>query len=359
MSVKAVWGFFRNPILRKNVFRAGSLASLALLAVAPRASAQFGSNPSSRTTISGSVLAEGTDRPVGSVRVDIRSLTGGPLVTTYTDSVGRFEAEATSPESGAYIVTVDEQGYEPVEQRVDRNGGALADVVLILKKVRSFLPVHSGYTVSVKELNIPGKARKEFEKGSERLQKQDFAGSLAHFKEATNAYPDYYEAFYQAGLANMELRRWTDAEQDFQRAINLTGGGHAEAEFALGAVLCQRQAYADAERALRRGLDVDSNSWKGYVFMGEALFGQNRLDEAEKNAREAILRKPDAPSAYILLANVHIRRHQYVMALTDLDTYLKLKPTGPTSDQARDARNAEQRVVDRFQRILTPPRFIY
>jgi Tfp pilus assembly protein PilF len=357
MPVEVVRGFSRNPIISK-VFHAGIFASLTLLALAPQSSAQFRStSPSSPTTISGSVLVEGTDRPAGSVRVDIRSLTGSPLATTYTDSGGRFEA--TSPDSGAYIVTVDEQGYEPVEQRVDRGVGTLANIVVVLKKVRTFLPVHSGYTVSVKELNIPGKARKEFEKGAERLQKQDYEGGLAHFKEATNAYPDYYEAFYQAGLANMELRRWTDAEQDFQRAINLTGGGHAEAEFALGAVLCQRQAYVDAERAVRRGLDTDSNSWKGYIFMGEALFGQNRLDETEKNAREAILRKPDASSAYILLANVHIRRHQYVMALSDLDTYLKLKPTGPTSDQARDVRNAAQRVVARFQRILTPPRFVY
>src|SRR2546423_7029408 len=348
MSVNVVEGVFRDPKLR-NVLLAGIFVWLAFLFVAPQASAQFGPSPSSRAIISGCVLVEGTDRPAGAVRVDIRPLTGCPLVTTYTDSVGRFEANG--PDVGAYIVTVDEQGYEPVEQRVDR-GGAMADVVLILKKARAFLPVHHGYTVSVKELNIPGKARREFDKGTDRLQKHDYVGGLAHFKEATNAYPDYYEAFYQAGLANMELRRWTDAEQDFQRAINLTGGGHAEAEFALGAVLCQRQAYADAEAALRRGRDVDSNSWKGYVFMGEALFGQNRLDEAEKNAREAILRKPDAASAYILLANVHVRRHQYVMALSDLDTYLKLKPTGPTSDQARDVRNAAQRVVDRFQRIL-------
>lgn len=354
MSEEVVQGILRSFRVR-DAF--GILALVAFLVLAPQASAQFGANLSSHTTISGSVLVEGTDSPAGSVRVDIRPLAGGGFVTAYTDSGGRFAVDG--PDVGSYIVRVDERGYEPVEQRIDRGGGTFANVVLMLKKVRTFLPVHSGYTVSVKDLNIPAKARKEFDKGSDRFQKQDFAGSLAHFKEATNAYPDYYEAFYQTGLVNMELRRWSDAEQDFQRTIDLTGGGHAEAQFALGAVLCQRQAYADAERALRRGLDVDSNSYKGYIFLGEALFGQNHTDEAEKSAREAILRKPNAPSAYILLANVHIRRHQYIMALNDLDIYLKFKPTGPTSDQARDVRNAAQRVVSRFERILSPPRFVY
>ena len=124
-------------------------------------------------------------------------------------------------------------------------------------------------------------------------------------------------------------------------------------------MLCQRQAFADAERAIQRGLDVDSTSWKGHLFMGEALFGQNKLDEAEKSAREAMLRKSDAPSVYILFANIHIRRRQYVMALSDLNTYLKLKPTGPTSDQARDVRDAAERVVRRFERIMTPPRPLF
>src|SRR5256885_15326058 len=163
--------------------------------------------------------------PAASVRVNISPLTGGPPVTAYTDSSGRFEA--TGPDVQSYIVTVDERGYEPIEQRVDRTG-AFSNVILTLKKVATFLPVHSGYTVSVKDLNIPGKARRAFEKGMDRLQKQDAAGSVAHFKEAINAYPDYYEAFYQAGLANMELRRWPDAEQDLQRAIDLTGGGYPE-----------------------------------------------------------------------------------------------------------------------------------
>ena len=355
MSVEGIQRVLQN---RKSnwALHAGILLAMGFLAAPISTRAQFGSSAGNHATITGSVLVEGTDRPAGSVRVDIRTATGGPLVTTYTDSGGRFEA--TGPDVSSYIVSVDQQGFEPVEQRVDRTG-AFAEVVLVLKKVKAFLPVHSGYTVSVKELNIPGKARKEFEKGTDRLQKNDYVGSLEHFKEATHAYPDYYEAFYQAGLANMELRRWTDAEQDFQRAINLTGGGHAEAQFALGAVLCQRQEFADAERAVQRGLDIDGNSWKGHLFMGEALFGQNKLDEAEKSAREAVLRRPDAASAYILLANVHIRRREYVMALNDLNTYLKLKPTGPTSDQARDVRNAAQRVVARFERIMTPPRFVY
>jgi tetratricopeptide (TPR) repeat protein len=182
---------------------------------------------------------------------------------------------------------------------------------------------------------------------------------LDRFKEATDAYPDYYQAYYQIGLANLELRRGNDAEQALQRAIDLSGGGYVEPQLALGALLCDRQDYVEAERVLRRAIDLDASSWKGYLFLGQALFGQNRFAEAEKSAREVLLRKSDTPSAYLLLANVHIRRHEYVLGVQDLDAFLSLKPTGPASDQARSVRAAAERIVDRLEATVRPPLFVY
>ena len=104
---------------------------------------------------------------------------------------------------------------------------------------------------------------------------------------------------------------------------------------------------------------MDTNSWKGYLFLGQALYGQNKFAEAEKSAREVLLRKSDVPSTYLLLANIHIKRQEYVLGIKDLDTFLSLKPQGPTSDQARDVRAAAQRIVSRLDQSVTPPKFVY
>jgi Tfp pilus assembly protein PilF len=354
MQRREIWNYFTKPNLRYAVRTAALLTLAATCGVSP-ARAQF-SSTIGRATISGSVFLEGETQPVSSVRIAVKSLTGGEIATTYTDAGGRFNV--AGPNTEGYVVTISEPGYEPVERRVDRTG-AIAELVLVLKRTKTtFLPSHSG-TVSVHELSVPGKARRAYEKGMESLSKRDPEASLAHFKEATDAFPNYYEAFYQIGLVNMELRRGTDAEQALQRAIDLSGGNYAEPQFALGALLSEREAWSDAERLLRHAIDVDPNSWKGYLFLGQALFGQNRLDEAQKNAGEALLRNSNATSAYILLANTHIRRHEYVLAMNELDRYLALKPSGVTADQARDVRAAAHRVVSRFQRILMPPQFIY
>jgi tetratricopeptide (TPR) repeat protein len=331
---------------------------LATAANVPQAQAQFSLKAGGRSTIEGSVQIDGEAQPAARVRVDVKALAGGGIATTFTDSSGRFQAPAEG--TGSVIVTVQEQGYEPVEQRVDVNyGGSTPGLLITLRRLRRTPIEPQGSTVSVHDLKVPGKARHEFDKGVELLQKKDAQGSLNHFKEATNAFPNYYEAYYQIGLANLELRRGNEAEQALQRSIDLSGGGYAEPQFALGAMLCDRQAYPDAERVLRRAIEVDGNSWKGHLFLGQALFGENRLAEAEKSAREVLLRRSDVASAYILLANIHIRRQEYVLGIKDLETFLTLKPDGTTSDQARAVRAAAQRIVSRQEQPLATPQFHY
>jgi Tfp pilus assembly protein PilF len=341
----------------KPALIAGALLLFTTTALTATAQGQIDSL-ASRTTISGSVFVENMNQPAARIKVDVRALTGGAVATTYTDASGRFQT--SGPGAGSYIVSVEEPGYEPVEERVDQTG-ALSGVTLTLKKAKSTEPGLNGerYTVNVHDLNVPGKARKALEKGLERLQQKDPAGSIVHFKEATNAFPDYYEAFYQLGLANLELRRGDEAERALQKAVDLSGGHNADPQFALSALFCDRGQYADAERVTRRALEIDSVSWRGYLFLGQALYGQNRLDDAEKNARMALRRKGDLASAYVLLANINIRRHDYKSAVAELDTFLRMKPDGPTSDQARAVRNAAERVLNRFTNIFSVPQFIY
>src|SRR5258707_8412233 len=332
-------------------------ALLTLVGVAPQAEAQFSVDGGGRSTIEGSVLIEGVPKPAARIRVDVKALTGGSIATTFTDSTGRFQAPAQG--TGSVIVAVQEDGYEPVEQQVNVGyEGSTGSVLIRLRKLKASLVDRGSYTASVNDLKVPGKARHEFDKGIARLQKNDAEGSLNHFKEATNAFPNYYEAYYQIGVANLELRRGNDAEQALQRSIDLSGGGFAEPQFALGALLCERQSFQDAERVLRRAIEVDGNSWKGHLFLGQALFGQNRLAEAEKSAHEVLLRRSDVASAYILLANVHIRRHEYALGIKDLDTYLTMRPDGASSEQAREVRAAAQKIVSRQEESTPAPEVV-
>jgi hypothetical protein len=60
-----------------------------------------------------------------------------------------------------------------------------------------------------------------------------------------------------------------------------------------------------------------------------------------------------------LLANIHIRKQEYILAIKDLDTFLGMKPTGSSSEQARAVRDAAQRIASRLEQTVTAPNFVY
>src|SRR5207245_5507071 len=97
------------------------------------------------------------------------------------------------------------------------------------------------------------------------------------------------------------------------------------------------------ESLIRRALESDPDSPEGHLFLGIALLDQNRLDEAEKSLREALLRKPPYPNVYLVLADVHAKRKDYQSQVQDLDAYLKLVPSSAASADVRKVRDTAKR----------------
>ena len=317
---------------------------LGLLVCTPIVRAQIAGFDRQPVEIFGTVFLEGANRPIDSIIVNIRSLPGGPFASVLTDWNGRFQVRGLDP--GVYEIVVEESGYEPTRESL-RLYGPSPPLELHLRASNPSPVRRTAYTVSVRELRIPGKARNAFEKGLARLAKNDADGSRSQFARATVTFPDYYEAYYHMGVADLRLGREEEAAQAFQKAIDLSGGRYAWAQFALGLLLCRRGEYAEAETVIRKGLDVDGSTATGYLFLSVALLHRNRLEEAEKSAREALFRKPGFAWAYLVLADVHGGRGEYARQLQNLDAYLKLEPDGPASKRVREVREVVRRIVFR------------
>jgi tetratricopeptide (TPR) repeat protein len=200
--------------------------------------------------------------------------------------------------------------------------------------------------VSVGDLQIPSEARHEFERGLGRLQKQDPAGSLLHFNSAVERFPKYYEAYYHQGIAEMKLGRNDEALRSFQRAIDLSEGRYARAQFGYGLALCRLGNAAQAEQIVRYGLETEPNIPDGHVVLGVVLLKLNRPDEAEKSARQALLLAgPKSGKGYLVLADVDALRGDYGAQVRDLDRYLKLHPDEPNSRLLHSARDVAKKLA--------------
>lgn len=305
------------------------------MASAPVARAQDSGIEKTEGVISGTVVLEAGARTADQVAVSLRSHAAGVFRSILTDFDGHFEVRGLP--AGTYEILVEEAGYEPVRTSVQLDGSS-ANVALHLRPFKASPSSGNKGIVSVRELKIPEKALRELQKGLERLVKNDVEGSLAYFKKATAAFPEYYEAHYHAGVAEMRLGHRPEAMEAFQKSVDLSDGQYAWANFGIGYLLYLEGKPREAESVVRRGLEVDDRLPDGHVILGMVLLQLGRPDEAERSAREALLRNPNYAEAYLVLSDVYGRRRDYGAQLHDLNTYLKLEPTGPGNERIRHAR---------------------
>lgn len=316
--------------------------SMSAIVWAPTGMCQASSSEPAGGMICGTVLLKAGNRPASQVAVRLKSHAAGIFRSVLTDLEGHFEVRNLPPST--YDIVVEEPGYEPTETSA-RLDGASSNLVLYLNSSNATQGDRNKYTVTARELMIPGKAHDEYEKGLASMVKEDFAGSLSHFTKAARIFPEYYEAYYQVGVVETNLVRLNEAMQAFQTAINLSGGRYALADVGFGYVLYREGKLEEAVTMIRRGLEKDGSSPFAHFILGVALLRLDRVDEAESSAREALLRNPSFADAFLLLSDVFGRRHEYAAQLQGLDTYLRLEPNGTEGERARRARELVLRLM--------------
>jgi hypothetical protein len=216
------------------------------------AQSESASNPTASAW--GQVLLAASDRPIRHARVDFVSAPTGSGDSKLTDDKGRFDFEGLAQVT--YRVIVSAPGYQKLEGTADIHGKT-GPMLLRLRRTEETATPLNNDVVPVQELKMSDKAEKTFNKGAQLLLKGQPAQSLAYFERAIAKDPSHYRAYHDLGLAYVHLGRTHEAEAAFQKAIDLTGGGYAPADFAMGLALCQDQDYRRAETVIQRGLEID------------------------------------------------------------------------------------------------------
>lgn len=284
-------------------------------------------------TVRGTVLDAATNRGADGVKVDLRQQGGATVASVFTANSGEFSF--TDVGSGTYEITVAEVGYEPIDQQVSVEDSTFG-LQLRLRKASNQPAGTAGATISVRELSIPRKAHDFMLKAVTLLyEKNDDRGSIEQFQRAIKEYPGYYEAYAQMAVAYLNLGEMANSEEALKKSIDVSQQRYSEAYFALAGLYLDAKRFADAEPIARKATELDDASWKGHYELATALFGLDRWPEAEIEARAATERDGNGPETHLLLANVHLRLHDYSAVLADLDAYLKLDPNGTLAERAR------------------------
>jgi tetratricopeptide (TPR) repeat protein len=332
-------------------FHRATVTLLIVLAIGLPGWAQSRNGSRATYEISGSVRDDRSHQTIENVQVDLK-VTGGVTVNTvYTRGNGEFDFIGVP--NGEYFLEINLKDYEPYREQISIfNSGRLGMGIFLQRPMGdSATPtanVKSDGAISVHELSVPAKAHDEYEKGMELLyNKSDYRGAIAQFQRAIKDFPNFYEAYAQEGGAYISLGEAAAAEEALRKSIELSSSQYPDALLLLSSLLNNAKRFPEAESLARKGVGLDPTSWRGHLELARALLGQKRLEDAEKDAIESRDLKPNNPSVYLTLANIHIQRNDRAGLLKDLDGYLKLSPTGPQADQARQSRDELQMAMNK------------
>jgi Tfp pilus assembly protein PilF len=300
---------------------------------------QNGGNGSAN--VAGTVYMEKDNRPIFSAYVRLCDAGGVKVAEMFTSDSGEFAFYGVA--RAKYTLQISALGFETITVDLDLAFTSDRGVPVYLKPVAlntGTTPADGGgASVSVHELSLPQAARDSYAAGKKKMYvDKDVKGALVDFQAAVKTAPGYYEAFYQMALAHLSLGNNGDAAANLRKSIAASGDKYGEAEVGLGTVLLDRGQPAEAEKALRRGVELSPNLWLGHYELGRSLFNLRKDSEALQSAERARALSPASPIIYRLFANIHLREQNYPAVLADIDQYLKLDPASAAGIRAKQLR---------------------
>ncbi|MFF4893460.1 tetratricopeptide repeat protein [Micromonospora chersina] len=171
----------------------------------------------------------------------------------------------------------------------------------------------------------PDSPQLHVELGNIHDDQHDYGRALAAFDQALAIDPREEWALSGRVAGLRRLRRMDEAEQAARNAIDKRPDS-PQPHLDLGYVYDDQGDYERALAAFEQALGIDPKDESALAWRITELRQLNRVDEAERAAREAIDRRPDAPQLHLELANVYDDQDDYKRGLAALEQALAIDP---------------------------------
>jgi len=307
-----------------------SLFSIFLVgsAAAQRSFASNGAHNSAAVSLSGSItMIDGT--PVRDARIEVRDLLNGSLVTSgyslpngsfsfFDLPAGRYEVRGTA-------------GLQEARERVDLQS-VDQQVALHLAQVAT---QGGGATVSVAEMRVPDKARKEYEKADQAFNKHKIDDARSHCAKALAEAPTYSRALTLSALLDLSDNKLQDAAQKAELAVK-SDYGYGLGYVVLGSVYNAMQRYDDSLRTLERAMPLVPNSWQAHFEMAKSLLGKGDFQRSLASTDRALqMAPPSYAPLHLIRAHALLGLKAYSQAMAELEKYLGAEPNAADTASVR------------------------
>lgn len=261
-------------------------------------------------------------------------------VRTWADPRGRFRFKKVKP--GSYALSILIPGTGEILETVDITPSFADSRGRVEKKfdydqeaLQNEARVAQQGLVSVRELSIPYRARREYQRARDRLRKEETDSAVEHLQKAIEQAPQYMEALNTLGIVYFQRKKYAEAEKYFRTALEKAPDSFEPLLNLGGALLAQGRAEEALEINQRvqeaRPNDALANAQLGFSYLlsgdeGQAIVYLEWVEDIDP----AHFTNPQ-----LSLARIYMRRDETEDAVEELREFLKFHPDSGDATEAR------------------------
>jgi tetratricopeptide (TPR) repeat protein len=179
--------------------------------------------------------------------------------------------------------------------------------------------------VAATALQVPPKARKEYQEACSALNKKKTADAEKHLRKAVHEYPKYSVAWVTMGQVLAAQHRIDDARSACSQG-STANPMYVPAQLCLADIAAQAHDWSEVLKLSSHALELDpSNNAVAYEYHAAANLNLHKLREAEKSGLRAVEidKEHREPRTYFVLAQIYEAKGDFANEAEQLREYLK------------------------------------
>lgn len=269
------------------------------------------------------------------VRVEIASIQGDSRQTTVLKGERSCLFENVS--RGEYLLLVDSEGFDPVEQPFSVNPFNRNDEILVTATLRvsegEALPGRDSSTVSVEQLSVPKEAREKMQQAEKASRRNRPADAIKHLNKALELHPSLYQAYNNLAVEYLRLGQVENAETALVKSIEIESGD-ATTHRNLSEIYISQARYREALRTLDTAFGLQPKNARNFMLLGELFRAAGRCDIAVPYFQTASNIDGDSHS-HLGLADCFMQSGEVQKARDELRAFLTRYPHDVRSSAVR------------------------
>lgn len=273
------------------------------------------------------------------IRAHVVLMTGGstaPVADSYTDAECMVGFDNLTV--GSYHIAVTGEGIQDTDSGLfDVDNRKISQFVFITVKPKNSETDGSsdGPTVATVDLNIPKKAKKEFDKANEAIAQQDWSRARDELMKALAIYPQYADAYNNLGVVYARLEDPAHEREALQKAISLND--HLASAFVnLGKMEIKAHNFPEAEVQLEKAANIAPNDPQTLMLLANVELTNQHFDAAIEHCNKVHAMPHDKETlVHYIAARALEHENRFTDAAAELLTFLKEEPQGPRADAVR------------------------